>query len=119
MKEKISPIILILWASLLFNVFSIVALTVYAFVMNKTAHTGFEPYDLYWLYIPAILLSLMWIGSAMRNKKIKGLIYACFLSAVTAMLYITWLDASNNLVQYDRWLQRGSPEKGASLFKGG
>lgn len=77
----------------------------YTFHVNATNHSGF---DVYWLTPP---LALCCVISLLKFRK-------DLLARVTAILgaavviFIIYIDCNNYMVEYERWLRRGMPEKG-------
>jgi len=78
-------------------------------VDNRSGHTGWEPLIALFLYLPLAFVGMLCF--ALRNR-FTGIatasVCAIAVGLIGATLIIT-LDRTNQLVQYERWLQRGMP----------
>ena len=84
------------------GIVAIVVISVYA-VRNSSAHTGWEPFTAYLLFVP---LAIAGGGSL---KKIGPAAAVAFAVGLAGIALIVWLDRTNRLVQYERWIERGMP----------
>ncbi|HEY1173826.1 MAG TPA: hypothetical protein VGH19_20845 [Verrucomicrobiae bacterium] len=76
---------------------------------NRSGHTGWEPLIALFLYLPLALVGMVCFALRRRFAGIAAVsISAIVVGLVGATLVIT-LDRTNQLVQYERWLQRGMP----------
>jgi hypothetical protein len=76
---------------------------------NQSHHTGWEPYTAFFLFVPLVLSGL----AAVLGRRALPTLYRPGLVAIAvgllAIVTVIYLDQSNRLVQYERWIQRGMP----------
>ena len=78
---------------------------IFAYIhMSDSNHTGFEPWLLVSVFLPTVVLGVLAFG---RRFIVAGLL-AMLLGAV-GMAVLTYIDRTNTMVQYERWLSRGMP----------
>lgn len=102
--------ILLKWLSVVAAVL-LIALAAYERT-NKSGHTGADPLWAAYLLIPTMLLST-W-SLIQRSSYIA---WIAFSIAATGIAYIIYLDRTNTLVEYHRWIKRGMPDKGKTSGK--
>ncbi|MBX7211458.1 MAG: hypothetical protein K1X78_24345 [Verrucomicrobiaceae bacterium] len=82
----------------------LVGLAVYTF-QNDSHHTGFEPWLLLAAFIPAAFVG----GTLLLVPGCRAAaIFAC-ITGFGGIGLLCYLESSNRLIQYDRWLQKGMP----------
>ena len=70
---------------------------------SDSNHTAFEPWLLVALFVPTIVMGLVVIK---RHIMVAVLLITIGSSGLAVLTYI---DRTNTMVQYDRWLSRGMP----------
>src|ERR1051326_3592190 len=69
---------------------------IFAYIHSSNSnHTSFEPWLLVIVFIPTVVFGVVAIG---RRFVAAGL-----------LAVLTYIDRTNTMVQYDRWLSRGMP----------
>jgi uncharacterized membrane protein AbrB (regulator of aidB expression) len=92
---------------------SLVGLLAYANA-NDSGHTSFEPYLLAGLFVATAAASLL---AWWNRKRITPAIAFTGVLALAGLVTVIYLDQTNMLVQYERWLRRGMPAKGGKSNK--
>jgi hypothetical protein len=98
----------LLWIASSLSGVSLVGLLAYANA-NDSGHTGFEPYFLAVLFAATGVISLL---AWWTRKRITPAIAFTGVLGLAGLVAVIYLDQSNRLVQYERWLRRGMPAKG-------
>ena len=75
----------------------------YVFAWNNSNHTGFEP-----LYLLAIPLTIISFSAVVRNKQIRK---SLIVTSITMAMISVTIEATNGMVNYQRWASSGMPEK--------
>lgn len=99
---------ILLWLSVLLGGSAIVLIVVYA-TFNSSTHTSWEPFSSLILFVPVSCFGAvsMAIGRRVRGNMLPG---ACALMiGLAGVGLIFYLDRTDRLVQYERWLDRGMP----------
>jgi hypothetical protein len=86
------------------------AVSVYALLLSDAGHTGKDPFATFLYLVPLLLVSGV---SLRRSPLLKREARFGAGVAFLGMLVVALLDATNQLVQYDRWTERGLPERGS------
>jgi hypothetical protein len=86
-----------------------VAVIFTAYAVRDGGHIAEEPFATFLFFVPLLLLSIRVLLRTPQFKK-AALFGACV--AMAGILLVALLDTTNLLVQYDRWAQRGLPERG-------
>lgn len=87
----------------------VAAIAIYAFVINDSGHTAVEPFLSYLFFIPLLVISIfVW----RKNHLLRRVAMLTASIALLGIVLIVVLDVTNYLVQYDRWLKRGLPDRG-------
>ena len=84
----------------------ILAIGAYA-VLNESSHTGMDPYDSYWIFIPLLITGIVFTTVAPNKKRTDG-VWAVTIG-LSGILLILYLDRTNALLEYGRWIERGVP----------
>ncbi len=84
-----------------------VILTAYA--VRDGGHIGEDPFATFLYFVPLLIVSIRVLLSRPEFK--KAALFGTSV-ALSGILLVTLLDLTNMLVQYDRWAQRGLPERG-------
>ncbi len=71
---------------------------------SDSNHTAFEPWLLVAVFIPTIVFGAVVIS---RRQFVAGVVAISIGASGLALL--TYIDRTNTMVQYDRWLSRGMP----------
>ena len=111
MKTRIAPGFL--WLMTLFALCLLLGVIGLA-LQNESGHTGWEPRLLLLIFTPLLLAGLL---TFRRDEAASALVWpvrTASLIGLLGVLLIGYLDRTNSLVQYERWLERGMPEKGPS-----
>ena len=80
-------------------------------LQNESGHTSWEPRLLLLIFAPLLLAGLL---TFRRDEAASALVWPARTAALiglSGILLIGYLDRTNSLVQYERWLERGMPEK--------
>ena len=85
-----------------------VALIAYT-MSNSSAHTGMDPVWLYMYFIPLGIVGLASISMKWVSFKLSLVAIIVAILGVGSLLY---LDKTNTLLSYDKWIERGMPDKG-------
>ena len=75
--------------------------------INRSGHTGLNPYLANVVFIPALIAGCVSLISR-RGDTLRDGIVSLFAGAAGITLLI-WLDRSNTLLQYETWIRRGMP----------
>jgi drug/metabolite transporter (DMT)-like permease len=86
------------------------AIAVYAFAVNDSGHTGAEPFVAFLYFVPLLCVAVFVLWTRHLSKR-TALFSASV--AIVGILLVVLLDATNMLVQYERWAKRGLPEQGS------
>ena len=78
-------------------------------VANESRHTGWEPYSLLFGFVPLILGGVSAVLARRRQPVLSTPGLVAIAIGILGLLVLIYLDQSNRLVQYNRWLQRGMP----------
>ena len=84
----------------------LLAIGVYA-VLNKSGHTGMEPFHSYWIFAPLLIAGIASIILAPNEKRKDGISAA--IIGLSGILFVLYLDRTNTLLEYGRWIERGMP----------
>jgi hypothetical protein len=84
---------------------SVLTLLVQTVCSHDSNHTGFEPWLLAVVFAPTAALSVLAIRA---RTSIPVAIFAGLLG-VGGIGYLIYIDSTNRLVQYERWIDRGMP----------
>jgi drug/metabolite transporter (DMT)-like permease len=85
------------------------AIAVYALALNESGHTRAEPFLAFLYFVPLLCFSFfVW----WKRRPMKGVAQFSAAVAVAGIFLVVLLDATNMLVQYQRWAKRGLPERG-------
>ena len=78
-------------------------------LLNSSHHTGWEPFSSFILFVPLVLCgsAAVLARSTRPALLVPGLV--AILAGLLGLAVVVYLDQSNRLVQYDRWIQRGMP----------
>lgn len=71
---------------------------------SNSNHTSFEPWLLLVVFVPTTIFGV----AALRAKPRLAGVFA-ILIGIAGIAILAYIDATNTMVQYDRWLQRGMP----------
>jgi hypothetical protein len=78
---------------------------IFAYIHSSNSnHTSFEPWLLVIVFIPTVVFGVVAIG---RRFVAAGLL--AMLIGASGLAVLTYIDRTNTMVQYDRWLSRGMP----------
>jgi hypothetical protein len=101
---------------LLFCLWGLAALGVLAIALilgytaqNRSGHTGWEPFTSFILFVPLALVGAVLFA---LRRKFVGVARPCapaLAAGLVGVVLIIYLDRTNRLVQYDRWVQRREP----------
>jgi len=80
-----------------------------AYAVRDSGHIGEEPFLTFLYFVPLLLISIFVLFKTPQFKR-AALFGACV--AIIGILLVTLLDATNLLVEYNRWGHRGLPERG-------
>jgi hypothetical protein len=97
-----------LW-TLTFLGLAAIALIVGYTIDNQSGHTGWEPLFALFLYLPLALVGIFCFALRHRFVGITTVSVCAIVVGLTGATLIITLDRTNQLVQYERWLQRGMP----------
>lgn len=78
-------------------------------ILNKSHHTGWEPYSALYGFAPLLLLGIFGILVHKRQPRLRLPGILLIVIGLLGALTIIYFDQSNQLVQYDRWVKRGMP----------
>lgn len=99
------------FASVLSSILGLILLFAIVFyaAYNDSGHTAVEPYLALALFVPVFLVgAFQFRSSHSRKRPVWPCVFAMVIGMAGICLLI-YLDTSNTLVQYDRWIQRGMP----------
>lgn len=95
-------------------------------ILNRSGHTGVEPFLSLIVFGPAIALGAAVLAARKKSRSTsesKHLSSRAALFALATGLFgaglVTWLDQTDRLVQYERWLKRGMPAHPADSARPG
>ena len=96
------------WVAFATAILSLVALGAYT-LSNESGHSGFAPYWCIAVFIPAALVGTINLVSSKPQATpwIPGI--AALLAGIIGSAYLVYLDASNTLLPYQVWIERGMP----------
>src|SRR5690348_3965786 len=97
-----------LWVSALGAVLLIAAIILYT-IQNRSGHTGWEPFTSFVVFAPLAAAGGGLFLGRRRWPDVARASVAALVVGVTGMGLVVWLDQSNRLVQYERWLKRDMP----------
>jgi hypothetical protein len=72
---------------------------------SDSNHTSFEPWVLVVIFVPTLVVGFVAIWE--RRSVLAGVL--ALLIGVAGLAILTYIDRTNTMVQYDRWLSRGMP----------
>ena len=77
-----------------------------AYVAEKDSnHTALEPWLLTVVFVPTTLLG----GVSAFNRDLRFAAAIAIGAGIAGMSCLAYLDITNTLLQYDRWIERGMP----------
>jgi hypothetical protein len=97
-----------LWALSTLSSAAIAAIAVYT-AGNDSNHTGAEPLHALFLFAPAALLGAATLPARRRFVGLTLPAVCALAIGLFGVAFILWLDGSNRLVNYGRWIERGMP----------
>jgi len=84
---------------------SVLAVLTAYWLTNDSKHTSFEPWLLLAVFIPGFVIgSTFCVVPSCRPSGAWT-----FIASLLGIALLFYLDRSNSLLQYDRWIQRGMP----------
>jgi uncharacterized membrane protein len=105
MKNHVLAIVT--WLAILAAIVLIALIILYAW-RNDSGHTGAEPYHSLFVFIPVALLGFFGLISKRLRVSINTSLCALLIGIAGSGL-IVYLDKTNQLVEYGRWVERGMP----------
>ncbi len=102
MKVNIIVLAAFLSVGSLLGITAIALIAVYAF-QNKSHHTGAEPYLSFILFVPLAITGAV----SLRRSGSTGTL--ALTVGILGIGLVIWLDQTNLLVEYQRWIDRGMP----------
>lgn len=81
---------------------------------NASGHTGWEPFTSLAVFVPAALAGGGMLGFRRSMPEVKRVGAIALAVGLAGIALVVWLDRTNRLVQYERWIRRGMPERGMS-----
>ena len=88
-------------------------------LQNTSGHTGWEPLTSLACFGPLLLCGAGALFLARQDKRLARPAVTAVVLGLVGVVMIAWLDRTNTLVQYERWMERGMPQKGAQSSGGG
>jgi hypothetical protein len=73
---------------------------------NQSNHTAFEPWLLSFVFVPTTIVGIVHL-SRTRRVTLSGAI--AFVIGVLGFTLLIYIDQTNRMLQYERWLSRGMP----------
>ena len=98
-----------LWFSAAFGTAAIALIASYA-AYNDSGHTGWEPFTALILFVPLAIVGAVCYEVRRRFTGITRASVCAVVVGLAGVIFVAWLDHTNRLVQYDRWIERGMPE---------
>lgn len=84
---------------------ALVLAEIYSYIgASDSNHTAFEPWLLVIVFVPTVVLGLL---SLRRNSVVAGVL--ALLVGLAGIATLTYIDRTNSMLQYDRWLSRNMP----------
>jgi len=77
-------------------------------VGNDSGHTGFDPYIALAFYVPFLALGLTEFMDVKGGNRSVGMLAVAI--SILGIAFLLFLDMTNTLVGYERWVKRGLPE---------
>lgn len=97
-----------IWSLVTLGVVALAIIAGYA-TLNNSGHTGWEPFTLFILFAPLAVLGATLL---VLRKRFAGVVRPSAVAlavGLAGMVLVFYLDRTNRLGQYDRWIQRGMP----------
>lgn len=76
---------------------------------NRSGHTGLDPYCALAIFIPVLLIGVMAGLGGDRAGARPGAGLVAIIVGLAGIVLLVWLDHSNTLLPYEKWLARGLP----------
>lgn len=85
-------------------------------IQNTSGHTGWEPLTSLACFAPLLAIGSGALVLSRRDQANARPAAAAVVVGLVGVVLLFWLDQTNTLVQYERWLERKMPEQGAALL---
>lgn len=77
----------------------------YWLFVSDSPHTAFEPWLLLAVFVPGFVIG----GTLCAVPSCRDAGLWAFVASIFGIALLIYLDRSNSLLQYDRWIERGMP----------
>ena len=98
----------LLWSAAALGLVGVAALIGYG-LSNPSKHTGWEPFTSFSIFAPLVLSG----AAAVLTRRLRPRLFVpgavAIAVGILGIATVIYLDQTNRLVQYERWIRRGMP----------